>query len=96
MWQSLGDLIPQHLKKAGIEKSVADALICEEFQKIAAHILGPAAGHCQAIYLKDRCLAIAVLSKSVSNELKLYEADILKALADKFGPDEVASLRFIA
>lgn len=96
MWQSLGDLIPEHLKKSGIEKSVADALICEEFQKIAAHILGDAAEHCRAIYLKDRCLAIAVLSKAVSNELKLYEQDILRALANKFGEDKVANLRFIA
>ena len=95
MWQSLGDLIPQHLKKAGIEKSVADALVCEEFQKIATHILGPASEHCQAIYLKDRCLAIAVLSKAVSNELKLYEADVLKALAERFGPGRVVEMRFL-
>lgn len=96
MWQPLGNLISDSIKKSGIGKQVSDALICEEFQKIAYHILGEAAEHCQAIYLKDRCLAIAVLSKSVSNELKLYEADILKALADKFGEGRVEGLRFLS
>ena len=71
-------------------------MACEEFQKIAAHLLGEAAEHCRAVYLKDRCLVVAVLSNTVSNELKLYERDILSALADKFGEGKVESLRFMA
>lgn len=96
MWQPLGNLISDSIKKSGIGKQVSDALICEEFQKIAAHILGQAAEHCHAVYIKDRTLWVAVLSSSVSNELKLYEADILKGLADKFGEGRVEGLRFLA
>ena len=95
MWQHLSSLIPQSIKKAGIAKSVNDALICEEFQKIAAHILGQGAEHCHALYIKDRTLWVAVLAGAVSNELKLYESDILKALAEKFGEGRVEGLRFM-
>jgi predicted nucleic acid-binding Zn ribbon protein len=96
MWQPLGNLISDSIKKSGIGKQISDALICEEFQKIVVHILGPAAEHCHAVYIKDRTLWVAVLSSAVSNELKLYEADILKGLADKLGPEKVTGFRFIA
>ena len=95
MWQPLGDLIPDSLKKAGIQKSVSDSMVCEEFNKIALHILGEAAESCRAVYVKDRTLWVAVLSNSLSNELKMYEGDIIKALADRFGPERVVNLRFM-
>ena len=95
MWQPLSGLISDSLKKSGIAKQVNDALICEEFNKIAAHILGEAAEHCRAVYIKDRCLWVAVLSSSASNELKLYEADVLKAVAERFGPGRVEAVRFL-
>ena len=96
MWQPLSNLIPQSIKKAGIAKSVDDAMVCDEFNQIAKHILGPAAEHCRAVYIKDRCLWVAVLSSVVSNELKLYEGDILKGLSDKFGSQRVVGLRFMS
>jgi|TARA_B100001971_G_C18216808_1_gene554429 hypothetical protein len=95
MWESLGNLIPKSIKKAGIQKSVSDAMVCEEFNNIAKNILGEASEHCHAVYIKEGCLWIAVLSNSVSNELKIYEQDILKAFEDRFGKDRVASLRFM-
>ncbi len=95
MWQQLSGLISDSLKKSGIVKQVNDALICEEFNKIAAHILGEAAEHCRAVYIKDRCLWVAVLSSAVANELKLYEADVLKALAERFGQGRVEQMRFL-
>jgi len=96
MWNTLGDLIPDSVKKAGIQKSVSDAMVCEEFGKIASHLIGQAGEHCHAVCVKNRCLWVAVLSNSVSNDLKIYEHDIIKALADKFGKERVVSLRFMA
>ena len=96
MWQPLGNLIPDSIKKAGIGKQISDAMVCEEFNSLAKHILGTAAEHCRAVYIKDRCLWIAVLSSVVSNELKLYEADIMKGLANKFGAERVTGLRFMS
>ncbi|MAG29046.1 hypothetical protein CL632_02780 [bacterium] len=95
MWQSIGDLVPKSIKKAGIEKSVSDTMVCQEFDRIAKHILGEQAKKCRAVYVKDRVLWIAVLSNSLSNELAMYEQDIMKALADKFGSSRVAGLRFM-
>ena len=40
MWEPLGELIPSSVKKAGIQKSVSDAMVCEEFQSVAKNILG--------------------------------------------------------
>ncbi|MEK7164922.1 MAG: DUF721 domain-containing protein [Patescibacteria group bacterium] len=96
MWQPLSNLIPQSINKAGISKQISDAMVCDEFSQIAKHILGPAAEHSRAVYIKDRCLWVAVLSSVVSNELKLYEGDILKGLADKFGAERVVELRFMS
>jgi len=95
MWEPLGDLIPSSVKKSGIEKSVSDAMVCEEFQFIAKNILKDASEHCHAVYIKDGCLWIAVLSNSVSNELKMYEQDILKAFDEKFGEERVTSFKFM-
>ncbi|MBU2575738.1 DUF721 domain-containing protein [Patescibacteria group bacterium] len=95
MWEPLGNLIPKIIKKAGIAQQISDALICEEFDKIARNILGQASKHCRAIYVKDHVLWVASLSGSASNELKMREQDILRALADKFGADKVVQLRFI-
>lgn len=95
MWQPLSRLIPQSLKKAGVAKQVSDAMVCEEFNKIATHILGGESEHCRAAYLKDNNLTVAVLSGSAANELKLYEADILRALAERFGEGKVVGLRFM-
>lgn len=72
-----------------------DALVCEEFDRIARHILGEAASKCRAVYIKDRSLWIAVLSSSVSSELKMYEQDILRALKERFGGNRVSELRFM-
>lgn len=96
MWQSISALIPQVIKKAGIGKQISDAMVCAEFDKVAAHILGDSAEHCRAVYLKDRTLWVAVLSSAVSNELRLYESDILKALDEKCGPGRVTGLRFMS
>jgi hypothetical protein len=95
MWESLGDLIPKSVKKAGIEKNITDAMICDEFAKIAHHILGDSARKCRAVYVKDRTLWVAVLSNTVSNELKMYEQDVLNALSDKFGKGHIEQLRFM-
>lgn len=96
MWQSLGSIIPHQIKKAGIARQISDALVCEEFDKIARSIFGDAAEHCRAVYVKDTVLWVAVLSSSLSNELKIYEQDILRALEDKFGKNRIAQLRFMA
>jgi hypothetical protein len=95
MWLPLSKLLPLSIKKAGIEKPVSDALVCQAFDRIAKSILGEHGEHCHAVYIKDRIIWIAVLSNSISNELKLYEQDILKALADAFGKSRVTSLRFM-
>ncbi|PIQ78857.1 MAG: hypothetical protein COV79_04850 [Parcubacteria group bacterium CG11_big_fil_rev_8_21_14_0_20_41_14] len=95
MWQALGNLIPHSIKKAGIARQVSDALICEEFDIIARSVLGRVAEHCSAVYVKDGMLWVAVLSSPVSGELKLYEQDILRALADKFGEGRITGLRFM-
>ncbi|MDP1709411.1 MAG: DUF721 domain-containing protein [Candidatus Komeilibacteria bacterium] len=96
MWQSLGDLIPQSLKKSGIHKAIDEAMLLEEFNQIAKHILDNGPEQCRAVYIKDHYLWIAVLSKAAANELKFSETDILKALADKFGEGRVLGLRFIS
>ena len=95
MWEPIGSLIPKSVHKAGISRSVADAMVCEEFDVIAKHILGGLASKCRAIYVKDRTLWVAVLSNSVSNELKMCEQDIIKALKERFGSGRVSELRFM-
>ena len=95
MWLPLSNLIPPALRKAGIAGQVNNSIVCEEFNKIAGAILGEMAQRAQAVYLKNRELHVAVLSSVVSSELKLYEQDILKALADKFGAGKVERIRFL-
>ncbi len=96
MWQPIGNLISNSINKAGISRQISDSLVCEEFDKIAYNLLGDMSEKCRAVYVKDRTLWVAVLSSSVSNELKMYENDILCGLADEFGCNRVQKLRFMS
>lgn len=96
MWQSLGDLLPQSLKKSGLHKAIDEAMLLQEFNEVAKHVLGGQSEQCRAVYIKDRYLWVAVLTKAAANELKFSETDILKALADKCGEGRVLGLRFLS
>jgi len=95
MWQPLSSLIPSSIRKAGIEKPVSDALVCDSFNLVIKRLIGELADHCKAMYIKDGVLWVAVLSSSVSSELSLYERDIIQSLASEFGDKRVRALRFI-
>jgi len=95
MWKGLSELLPQTLKRAGIEKSVSDAVVCDSFSDIAKNLIGESAEHCKALYIKDSILWVAVLSSSVSSELSIYEHDIIQALSDEFGSGKVVKVRYV-
>ncbi|MDP3995063.1 MAG: DUF721 domain-containing protein [bacterium] len=95
MWEPIGNLVPKSVHKAGITGAVNDALVCEEFDSMTTHILGEAAAKCRAVYIKDTTLWVAVLSNAVSNELKMYEQDIIRALKERFGSGRISGLRFM-
>ncbi len=95
MWDKVSNLIPNSIKKAGIAKQISDSLVCDEFNLIAKNILGETSSKCRAVYIKSGCLWVAVLSSSVSSELKIYEQDILKAMEERFGPGRVKEIKYM-
>lgn len=77
----LGHLLGKSLKRAGILRQVASAVILDEFTKIVNELCGNAVSErVRGLYVKDRVLTVACLSPAAAQELKFRERKILEKL----------------
>ncbi|PIS04556.1 MAG: hypothetical protein COT81_05930 [Candidatus Buchananbacteria bacterium CG10_big_fil_rev_8_21_14_0_10_42_9] len=79
--KKLSDLLPQAIRKAGIQKQIKAADVVGSFDDLSKEIFGPHADQMHAVSFKDGVLKIACLSSSVAQEVKLHEPQIISGLA---------------
>jgi len=93
---SIKNILPKSLKKAGLTQKVAAALVVESFSEVADDLLGKKiSGRVQALYLKDKILTIACLSSVVAQELQLNQNKVINRINKKFDEKMVEKLRFL-
>ena len=96
MINSIGNLLGESIRNAGISEQVGAAVICDEFNRIILETLGEQVkDKIRALYVKNKTMTIAVMSSSLGQEIKLHEHEILEKLNQKTGTNRVDRLRFL-
>ena len=82
----LSDVLSGVFKRKGIGKQVEAALMCEAFNALKGDIFpSEIADEMRALYVRGATLTIAVLNPSIVQEVKLKQADMMRALEIKCG-----------
>lgn len=96
MFQDFKTIFPQAMKKAGIDRQVAEVGILKYFDDIKDNFLSPdLAEKVRAMYFKNGFLAVASLSTRAVQELTIHESEIIELLNNYFGQEFVKKLKFI-
>jgi len=96
MFNDLGSLLPQAIKRAGINKQVstanaikvAEAVVQDKVPAEAAEELKPA-------YIQNGQLAVAALSSLAAQELQFREDEVIKAVNHKLGSETVKRIKYL-
>jgi len=95
MLTSISGYLKKSINKAGINKQVEAAQICQFWQSAAEDIFGKdVAEKSQAIRFKNGAITVAVLSSVLAQEFKFKEDEIKENINKKAGRDIVRKIRF--
>lgn len=95
MLNSIGGYLKKSINKAGINKQVEAAQICQFWQEAIKDIFGKAvAEKSQAIKFKNGAITVAVLSSVLAQEFKFKESEIKEEINKKAGYNAVRKVRF--
>ena len=87
----------RNIQSSGMQDQVDGARTIELFSSVVVQAIGESvANQVRGLYLKNRTLTVSVPSPVIGQELKLHEAQIVKALNEKMGVVVVERLRFLA
>jgi len=95
MLNSIGGYLKKSINKAGINKQVEAAQVCQFWQGVIEDIFGKAvAEKSQAIKFKNGTITVAVLSSVLAQEFKFKEDEIKKDINKKVRYNAVRKIRF--
>ncbi len=95
MLNSIGDYLKKSVNRAGVDKQVRAARICQFWQEIAGEIFGTGvAEKSQAIKFKNGTLTIAVLNSVLAQEFKFKEGEIKREINNRAKEKIVKKIRF--
>lgn len=94
MFTPLGNLFGRSLQRNRIYPQVEAALAIKYFQTAADGLWSPqATAEMKAVYIKDGCLTVAVLSNIYAQEIMLREMELVKIINQKMGKEVVKRIR---
>lgn len=97
MFNDLGSLLPQAIKRAGITRQVDSSNVVKVAEKKLKEKLPPeAAEDLKPVYIKDGLLAIAALSPVAAQELQFRENEVIDEINEKFGKQVVKRIKYLA
>lgn len=95
MLTSISVSLKKSINKAGINKQVEAAQVCEFWQEAIKDIFGSVvAEKSQAIRFKNGTVTVAVLSSVLAQEFKFKEGEIKEKINKKTGYNAVRKIRF--
>jgi len=95
MLNSIGGYLKKSINKAGINRQVEAAQICQFWQDAIESIFGKAvAEKSQAIKFKNGAITVAVLSSVLAQEFKFKEGEIKEEINKKVGYNLVRKIKF--
>ena len=95
MFTSISYDLKKSINKAGIDKQVKAAQVCQFWDEAIKGIFGQeVAKKSQAIRFKNGALTVAVLSSVLAQEFKFKESEIKEEINKKVGYKLVRKIRF--
>ena len=95
MLNSISGYLKKSINKAGINKQVEAAQVCQFWQEVIKDIFGRAvAEKSQAIKFKNGAITVAVLSSVLAQEFKFKEGEIMEGINKRVGYNAVRKVRF--
>lgn len=91
----IGSLLPNIIKKAGINKEVKESQAVNYFKELKDFYLGEEGKRVRVMYLKNSNLVIACLSDSVVKKLQDNESEILEKINKRFGEGIIKNIRYL-
>jgi predicted nucleic acid-binding Zn ribbon protein len=94
--KSLGELLKKQMPQKQIGKQVEATIVVEKTNQILAELFDPhVIKFAQAIYYKDKVIAIACLSSVMAQEIRLHEQKIIDYTNNKLGINAIEKIRFL-
>lgn len=94
---SLASILNNRGKQSSLLKGVTGALVVEETNRQLIRIFGPEiVNHASAAYLRHTTLAIACLSTTAAQEIKLHERDLLAGIQAKIPLANITKIRYLS
>lgn len=94
--KSLGDLLKKQMPQTSIWKQVSATLVVEKANETILELFGAASlKFAQAVYFKDKVIAITCLSSVMAQEIKLNEKKIISGTNAKLGAVAVERVRYL-
>lgn len=85
------------MPQSPIAKQVTASMVVEKANQALKEMLGAAAVRfAQAIYFKDKTVAITCLSSVMAQEIKLNEKQLIAKMNSKLGGQTVEKIRYLA
>ena len=96
MFNDLGSLLPQAVKRAGINKQVDSAKLIELAEETLREQLSPeVAKELKPAFIQNGQLAIAALSPIAAQELQFREQEVIEKVNKKTGRQAVKRLKYL-
>ena len=95
--QSLGQILKKQMPQKPIAKQVAATIVVEKANEVLKEIFGAESSRfSQAVFFKDKSIAITCLSSVMAQEIRLNEKQIIAGLNNKLGGVMVERVRYLA
>jgi len=96
MFQRLDKLMPQSLKRTGAAVPVRAAMILDEVGSVLVARFGQeCASAMRPVKFKNGIVTVRCAEAAMTDEIKMREAEVVRAVNDKFGDGTVSGIRAI-
>ncbi len=94
--KSLGEILKKQMPQMQRGKQIAATIVVEKANDIIRELFHPSAvKYAQAIYFKDKTIAITCLSSVMAQEIRLNEQRIISGINKKLGTLTVERVRYL-
>lgn len=94
--KSLGEILKKHMGQTPVGKQVAATFVVEKTNETIRELFGVnAKKFAQAVYFKDKTIAITCLSSVMAQEIKLNEKKIVALANNKLGAQSIEKVRYL-
>jgi len=94
--RSLGDILKKQMKQSSVGQRITATLVVEKANQVVKDMFGSGViKYVQAVYFKEKVIALTCLSSVMAQEIKLNEKRIIAEINGKLGALVVEKIRYL-